>query len=321
MVKAKRHVFPGPRLEAWPRTAVVKPQIDYAMLRRARVGIFRDLRQLHDDNKAWWYRHNQEYGGERVSKLTELLQAIDDRVAAYEKKRIALLDDQGNKLNDLGLESWRDQHAAAAKREAIIAESEGRIQAEARRLHADVEELRKQADEARLSDRSDTLKTYYDAVHTNDPYTSAQWAEAAARRDFVRADLERLPVGELMGYYFHADERGDTVGRFLAATVGREVLQSRLAKVKPLEAGHSELAEALHDLDAVTVGEATRRRDADLEEIDRLVAAINQPKTPTDQIALAEKYGIDPVATRMDMVTLPTEPTEPAQGFVSHEDA
>lgn len=292
--RSRSEIAAGRALVDALRSQIAPPAPPFIPPRSYWVEFWYEHRDAEMRYRAFQYQQRREYnlGGDTM-EIEKILEQMQAKTEEFKAKRDKILTDQGHRLSEMGVGFWSNRRAAEEKKAAIIAEAQGRIEAAERQLRTELDALRKQGEEAHANDNAEIAARYYDGLHERDPHGAAQWQEAAARAAFVKSDLLGLPSADVVRYYLHADARGDVVGRYLAGTIGREVLQARLSEHEPLTAGHAAASEALHDLRSITVGAAEARRDDDMARLKDLHTRIKEPMAPSEVTEMVGNLGVN----------------------------
>ncbi len=219
-----------------------------------------------------------------VTELADIWAKMKRRNAEYKQAKGALMAHFWEEKAEI--DEWPDYEARGQKARILQADIDhklGKLQAaldrDMRALKSDAEEIYDKALQA-----ADLL--HDEIMHAGDPKTPSQWAEIAARRPLVEAELAHKGAIDLLRWFYLADARDDEMAIYL----GRQLIPGLLKQA--IKLGDPRAFEVEGDFVKILRGEADAAREKALDEVRSIISDIRSPLTELDDARIAQKYGI-----------------------------
>ncbi|MFZ5919309.1 MAG: hypothetical protein ACOYZ7_20445 [Chloroflexota bacterium] len=134
--------------------------------------------------------------------------------------------------------------------------------------------------EAVLSETERAIEAAYHAELGKVGPQGQEWAEAEARREFVKEDVAALTPAEILERYRAAETAGDRVTAWLLARYGLKELETRSFENTK---GGMEARRALAELRQARYGAIEARRNERLDRLERYRAAMKKPRGAVEE--------------------------------------
>jgi hypothetical protein len=158
--------------------------------------------------------------------------------------------------------------------------------------------------EALELERGQVQDEYHVRMRAHVPRIGPNWAEAAARAQFVKEDVEAMDPDEILEAYRYAELIKDNIGVYLLGRAGLAQLRklgdvSGLSPEGAMQAmkENPNIGKAQRAADELTVlytDDARAKRDEALNALKAIESRLSRPMTQAEKVEFAAKYDFDP---------------------------
>ena len=162
-------------------------------------------------------------------------------------------------------------------------------------LQVKIDDLRAEALGLIEASRKQVDIGFYQAVQSLGPQTPQEWAEAAARAQFVRGELATLAPADILDQFTLARDAGDVLGSWVIGTEGLNHLD-KLATEATDVSGQVDARQVGDSLNQAVYGEAFTTRKTTLAELGDAERELSRPVTPGEkqqwQTGISDTFGV-----------------------------